>query len=71
MDVAGIILELRSVQKGIAEGILILERSQPVPIRQKQRHAPSAGSKINGRKPPQSVRLEAVRRPGVEKLANE
>jgi hypothetical protein len=29
LDVARIIAELRSVQKGIGEGILILERSQP------------------------------------------
>jgi hypothetical protein len=28
MDVAGIISELRSVQKGVEEGILILEQSQ-------------------------------------------
>jgi hypothetical protein len=31
MDVAGIVSELRSVQKGLGEGIPLLERSQPLP----------------------------------------
>ena len=32
MDVAGIVSELRAVQKGIEETILLLERSQPFSV---------------------------------------
>jgi hypothetical protein len=53
MDVAGIVSELRAVQKGIEETILLLERSQPFSARIENRRAqtspaPAARSRTAG-----------------------